>query len=93
VKTKKKISQSRKGAKGIGSLFASLRLCARKIFILPPHRTFKKNNSSAAADAKKITLAKPSYRRQDAMAPRIFLCVSASWCENKEKNLAKQESR
>jgi hypothetical protein len=53
----------------------------------------KKNNSSAAADAKKITLAKPAYRRQDAMAPRIFLCVSASWCENKEKNLAKQESR
>jgi hypothetical protein len=42
---------------------------------------------------KKITRAKPASRRQDAKALRIFLCGSASWRENKEKNPAKQESR
>jgi len=73
-----------------------LRLCAfaREKYLFFRHiERSKKINSSAAADAKKITLAKPAYRRQDAKAPRIFLCVSASWRENKEKNLAKQERR
>jgi hypothetical protein len=30
---------------------------------------------------------------KDAKALKIFLCGSASWHENKEKNPAKQESR
>jgi hypothetical protein len=75
----------------------SLRLCAfaREKYLFFRHiERSKKINSSAAADAKKITRAKPTYRRQDAKTQRIFLCVmSFAVDENKEKNLAKQESR
>jgi hypothetical protein len=45
AKIKKKISQSRKGAKGIGSPFAALRLCER----------YKKNSFAAADEKKKLT--------------------------------------
>jgi hypothetical protein len=53
AKIKKKISQSRKGAKGIGSLFASC----------PPRRTKRKKIVFGAGRSKKLTRAKPAECR------------------------------
>ncbi len=59
AKTKKKISQSRKAAKGIGSLLASLRLCEKRKKNRLPYRTFKKNLLVRRGGQ----AAKPAYRR------------------------------